>query len=111
MQQRELLVAQNPWLGSESKKMLIQHIEELKQCTDLFDLKQFSRKYAGADKYARGFLEALSKEKTFDKGLQRVWNFALQQDGKYYIGRESYVKVKHGGAITGLECHSDGHRV
>lgn len=90
--------------------MMIQHIEELKSCTDLFELRRFARRYAGNDKYAKGFLEALNKEKVFQKGLQRTWNFALQQDGKYFLGKEGYCKVKSGGAITGMECHSYGHR-
>lgn len=89
---------------------MLKHTTELNSCKTILDLKRFARRYAGNDKYAIGFMEALNKEKDFNKALQRVWNFALQQDGKYFLGKVGYAKVKTGGAITGMECHSEGHR-
>lgn len=91
---------------------MLNHVEELKKCKDLYELKRFARKYAGNDKYASGFLEALNKEKDFDKALQRVWNFALQKDGKYFLGKVGFAKHSSGGGgwIAGMECHSEGHR-
>ena len=91
---------------------MLNHIEELKKCETLQDLKRFANRYAGNDKYATGFLEALKNDRTFDKALQRVWNFALQKDGKYFLGKVGYAKHNSGGGgwIAGLECHSEGHR-
>lgn len=89
---------------------MLNHLNELNVCHSLEDLKKFANKYAGNDKYANNFREALFKEKDFKKALIRTWNFALQKEGKYFLGKEGYPKIKSGGAITGLECHSAGHR-
>lgn len=88
---------------------MINHIEELKSCKTIPDLIRFSIRYAGRDKYSEGFMSALRKEKDFQKAQQRVWNYALQKDGKYFLGREGFVRFK-GSAIAGMECHSGGHR-
>lgn len=89
---------------------MIQHLQELKNCKTISDLQKLAIKFAGNDKYANNFREALFKEKDFNKALIRTWNFALQKEGKYYLGKVGYPKIKSGGAITGLECHSEGHR-
>lgn len=90
--------------------MLIDFVDELKNCKNLSELKMFVNKHNEKDKYFANFREALMKETVFDKALQRVWNFALQQDGKYFLGKVGFAKRKGGTAIGGMECHSEGHR-
>lgn len=90
--------------------MYIEHIEELKNCKNMIDLKSFVKKYADKDKYTINFINAFDKETVFDKALVRVWNYTLQQDGKYFLGNVGFAKRKGGTAISGMECHSEGHR-
>lgn len=89
---------------------MLSHVEELKNCKNVIDLLHFTNRYAGTSEYANNFRKSLKKETDFNKALTKVWNFALQQEGKYFLGREGIPKIRSGGAITGLECHSEGHR-
>lgn len=90
---------------------MLKHVTELKACKNLIELKIFADRYSPRkNSYDFNFRESLLKETDFQKALQKVWNFALQQEGKYFLGREGYPKRRSGGAITGLECHSEGHR-
>lgn len=92
---------------------MLNHVKELRNCKDLQNLLNFVNKYATKkDTYTYNFKENIKKEKSFDNALVKVWNFALQQDGKYFLGRETanWKRPAGGGAITGLECHSAGHR-
>lgn len=87
---------------------MINHTDELSECKTIPELIRFSKKYAGEGKYAEGFLSALRKEKDFNKAQARVWNYALQQEGKYFLGKTGFARFK-GSAIAGMECHSSGH--
>jgi len=90
---------------------MLKHVNELQSCKDLSSLIVFANKYATKkDTYTFNFKEGLKKEKDFNKALVKVWNFALQQEGKYFLGKVGIPKRRSGGAITGLECHSEGHR-
>ena len=43
----------------------------------------------------------------YNAALQTTWNFYLQQDGKYYLGKEVTKNCWFKGtAIGGMECHS-----
>lgn len=89
---------------------MLQHVEQLKDCTDLTSLKIFVQQYApNKSSYDINFRKGIQASTDFNKALQKVWNYALQQEGKYFLGREGYIKVKCG-AIAGMECHSEGHR-
>ena len=88
---------------------MLNHTDELKSCKSIPDLKRFVNRYAGNDKYAIGLRTSLAKETNFDKALIKVWNFALQKEGKYFLGKVGIARVKTG-AIAGMECHSEGHR-
>ena len=89
---------------------MLNHVEELKRCKTVLELNCFANRYAGNSEYANNFRKSLKKETDFSKALTKVWNFALQQEGKYFLGREGIPKIRSGGAITGLECHSESHR-
>ena len=92
-------------------RTMLNHVEQLKNCKTIQDLRKFVNLYAtGKNEYTYNFRNYILKETNFEKALQSVWNFALQQDGKYFLGRESTYYRRSGGAITGLECHSSGHR-
>ena len=94
--------------AQNTKETNIKAIGGLK-CKSIPDLKRFVNRYAGNDKYATGFRTSLAKETNFDKALIKVWNFALQKEGKYFLGKVGIARVKTG-AIAGMECHSEGHR-
>lgn len=90
---------------------MLNHVNQLKSCKTIPELKSFVNRYAtGKIEFTALLKKKLSKETNFDKALQLVWNFALQQEGKYFLGKESTHYSRSGGAIRGLECHSEGHR-
>ena len=90
---------------------MLKHVEQLKACKTISDLQRFVNLYTpNKNEYTYNFKQYINKETDFESALKSVWNFALQQEGKYFLGRVGIPKRRSGGAITGLECHSDGHR-
>lgn len=90
---------------------MLKHVEQLKSCKTISDLRRFVNLYTpNKNEYTYNFKQYINRETDFEKALKSVWNFALQQEGKYFLGRVGIPKRRSGGAITGLECHSDGHR-
>lgn len=90
---------------------MLDHSEELKSCTSISDLRKFVNTYGtGKSEYLFYLKKSLTKETNFEQALIKVWNYALQQDMKGFLGKESTHWKRSGGSITGLECHSVGHR-
>lgn len=79
--------------------------ENLKKVKNKRDLLDFLRS-CEESKYREFAIKKVLKQ-NFSDALQTAWNFALQQDGKYFLGKEvtrnSWYK---GSAIAGMECHS-----
>lgn len=90
---------------------MLKHVDQLKACKTVSDLRRFVNLHTtNKNDYSITFKQYINRETNFEKALKSVWNFALQQDGKYFLGRVGIPKRRSGGAITGLECHSEGHR-
>lgn len=84
------------------------NVELLQNAKTKVDLLNFLRS-ANASKFKDIAINKV-RSQSFNDALQTTWNFYLQQDGKYFLGKEVTKTCWHKGtAIGGMECHSSGH--
>ena len=79
----------------------------LKKCKTVRDIKTVMNEYLSGkkDKYSLQLKINLSKENKFDKLLQKVYNYLLNQEIPTKSNDTKEVRTK-GTAIGGMECHS-----
>jgi len=79
----------------------------LKKCKTVRDIKSVMNEYLSGkkDKYSLQLKINLSKENKFDKLLQKVYNYLLNQEIPTKSNDTKEVRTK-GTAIGGMECHS-----
>jgi hypothetical protein len=80
-------------------------IEKLKDAKTKLDLLDFLKSF-GTSPYREAAIKKVQKG-SFNDALQATWDFALQQEGKYFLGKEKerncWFKDT---AIRGMEVHS-----
>lgn len=62
-------------------------IEELKNCKDKYDLVKFAETIP-KNNYNRNLINQIKAAPTVEKAMEIVWHAALQEEGKYYLGKE-----------------------
>lgn len=79
-------------------------ITQLRSCVNLYFNKNKIE-----DKYSRILRSNLSKQTDFKKALQSVYNYILNQEFPMKQNDTAIIRYK-GNSISGMECHSYGHR-
>lgn len=80
-------------------------LEELKDIKDKYGLMKFVLSYE-QNQFTRNLIQKIKKS-SLEDSMIAVWNFALQQEGKYFLGKEVTRNCWYkGSAIAGMECHS-----
>lgn len=81
-------------------------IEKLNEAKDKQDLLKFVKSFP-ASPYREAAIKKILNAFSFQNALQPTWDFALQQEGKYFLGKDIERNCWFKGtAIRGMEVHS-----